>query len=98
MGYRIEYDTGAGKFEVRRESAFRFPLLLTAAVLSFLLLTLCFWPRGARKLRSVLIPGEDVVTAAAFRNLADDLRCGAELDEAFTAFCDYVIHGQADSD
>lgn len=91
MSYRIEYDTGAGKYEIRREQSI-FPMMLplfTAAVF----LTLCFWPEAAAHLRSYLIPGEDAATIQAFSAMTDDLRSGAGLWEAAEAFCRMVIHG-----
>lgn len=94
MSYRIEYDRRVGKFEVHRERRYWYCVLGAAAL--FLLVTLCFWPAGAQAFRAVLIPGEDAVTAQAFRTMTDDLRSGAPVGEAVEAFCRYVIHGQPD--
>lgn len=91
MGYRIEYDGRAGKYEVKPEGK-RLPMILLCA--GVLVAALCLWPQGAQKLRSFLIPGEDTVTVQAFQNMTDDLRSGATVGEAVEAFCRYVIHGQ----
>lgn len=91
MGYRIEYDGRAGKYEVKPEGK-GFAKILLFFVILFAALTL--WPNGAQKLRSFLIPGDDTVTVQAFRNMTDDLRSGAAVGEAVEAFCRYVIHGQ----
>ena len=98
LGYRIEYDGGVGKYEVRKYSPYKRPALLTAAVCLFLLLTFFLWPEGADYIREALIPGENAVTAAAFENLTQRLRQGEPLQDAVTAFCSDVIHGSIPSD
>ncbi len=92
MSYRIEYDNGAGKYEIRREQRV-LPMILWVSMAGFLL-TMCFWPEAAAQVRSFLIPGEDAVTIQAFSAMTDDLRSGAELRDAVEGFCRLVIHGQ----
>lgn len=93
MSYRIVYDGRIDKYEAVRNETSLFPVLLAAAFGLFLLLTLCLWQEGAEQLKSILIPGEDVVTLQAFRNMANDLRSGAGLEDAVYTFCRCVIHG-----
>lgn len=93
MGYRIEYDRGNGKYEVKKERPHHFVLLLGGFCL-FFLLALNFWPEGAAALRSALIPGEDAVTVQAFQIMTDDLRSGASVYDAVEAFCRFVIYGK----
>lgn len=93
MGYRIEYDGRAGKYEIRSRSPWRFPLLLSCAVGLFLLATFPFWEEGAEYIREALVPGENEVTTAALKNLTARLRQGDSLRDAVTAFCQDVIHG-----
>ncbi len=93
MAYRIEYDRAGGKFEVRREYPWRFPMLLLAAGAGFLLLTASFWPEGAAYLREALIPGKNQETLEAVKLLTADLRSGAGLGEAVESFCRLVLHG-----
>lgn len=91
MGYRIEYDGRAGKYEVKPEGK-GLPKVLLCGVI--LIAALILWPQGVQKLKSFLIPGEDALTVQAFHNMTDDLRSGATVGEAVEAFCRYVIHGQ----
>ena len=91
MGYRIEYDGRAGKYEVKPEGK-GLPKVLLCGVI--LIAALMLWPQGTKMLRSFLIPGEDAVTVQAFQNMTNDLRSGATVGEAVEAFCRYVIHGQ----
>ena len=91
MGYRIEYDGQAGKYEVREEGKLLTKILLCVGTLAAVL---CFSPENARDLRSFLIPGEDTVTIQAFHNMTLDLRSGASFGQALEAFCRFVIHGQ----
>lgn len=93
MGYRIEYDRGNGKYEVREEHPYRFVLLLGVLVFSALLAS-CFLPNWTAAVRSVLIPGDDAVTVQAFECMTDDLRSGAKVFDAVKTFCRFVIHGQ----
>ena len=94
MGYRIEYDWGNGKYEVREDHPWRFSLMLVGAFGIFLLFAPLFWPERVAAVRSVLIPGDDAVTVQAIRNMTDDLRSGATLQDALEAFCRFVVHGQ----
>lgn len=91
MGYRIEYDGRAGKYEVKPQGKEGIKILLSTVLV---LALLCFLPQGSGKLRSFLIPGEDEVTLQAFQNMTCDLRSGASLGEAVEAFCRFLIHGQ----
>ena len=91
MGYRIDYDGRAGKYEVKPEGRVLPKIFLCGIILAA---TLCLWPQGAKELRSFLIPGEDAVTVQAFQNMTDDFRGGATVGEAVEAFCRYVIHGK----
>jgi hypothetical protein len=91
MSYRIEYDSGAGKYEVVENQSL-FPIFLVAAVV--FLLAISLWPEGRTTFFSWLIPGDDTVTVQAFSSMTDDLRCGAGLWEAVEGFCRAVIHGR----
>lgn len=93
MGYRIEYDTFVGKYEIREKKRTKWPLVMLAVSLLFLL-TCGVWTEGAQKLRSFLIPGDDAVTVQAFKSMTEDLRSGASLGDAVYTFCHYVIHGE----
>jgi hypothetical protein len=89
MSYRIEYDCSVGKYEVRRQNNRYYAGLGILAVL----LCCLVWPRGREVLVSVMIPGEDAVTAAAFQVMTDDLRTGSGLGQAIMDFCRVVVHG-----
>lgn len=91
MGYRIVYDGREGKYEVRARSS------LPGIVLGMgccILLVICCLPGVAEKIRSVVIPGEDALTVAAFSAMQDDLRSGAGFWDAVEVFCRQVIHGK----
>lgn len=92
MSYRIEYDGRVGRYELREERH-ACPAIL-AVVGLFALLTFCFWPVGAERVRSFLIPGEDTVTIQAFSSMTEDLRGGAGIRDAIEGFCHRVVHGQ----
>lgn len=94
MSYRIEYDTAVGKYEVQKISPRRFSSFLLVSVLVFLLGMAAFKPAALDKLCSVLIPGEDTVTVAAFQTMTNDLRSGAGIRDAFYDFCRMVMHGR----
>ena len=70
MGYRVEYQ--AGKVDEREVHPGRFPVLLGACLLAFLVLVNSLWPQGWRTLRQWLIPGNPVVTVAALENFAEE--------------------------
>lgn len=93
MGYRIEYDMGIGKFEVRENRKDKFPVLVAGAFVLFLLLTWSLWPEGAEVLRDILIPGDNAVTVQAMKDMSHNLKNGVALSDAVTAFCQDVIQG-----
>ena len=93
VSYRIEYDGAVGKYEVRTARAGNF-LVLCAVAFIGCLVSLCLIGQESREvLRSVLIPGSDAVTVAAFQTMTNDLRSGARLYDAFFDFCHMVMHG-----
>lgn len=94
MSYRIEYDRDSRKYEVQNDHSERFFLFTMTAFVVFVLISFAFWPEGAAKLKSMLIPGEDAVTVQAFQTMTNDLRSGATVSEAVEAFCRFVIHGE----
>lgn len=93
MGYRIEYDTGNQKYEVHQVAAWRFPLMAAGAFIGFLLLTWAFWPEGAELIREAMIPGDNAQTVQALQGMAEELRGGASIRDAVTAFCREIIAG-----
>lgn len=86
MGYRIEYDSRVGKYEIRRDRKEFFVFTICAVVVALG----AFLSGG---LRPFLIPGTDTVTVQAFHVMTDDLRSGACLREAILDFCKLVIQG-----
>lgn len=92
MGYRVDYQPikkvrGAEK----RKSGI--PALTALCLLVFLLLVNSCWPRGARVLRSLLLPGDAAVTVAALEDFAVELGAGDSFPGAFENFCRRVIQG-----
>ena len=88
MSYRIIYDSGIKKYEVKKITQNRKFVWL---FLPIILLALAV-PGSREAVRSVLIPGEDAVTVLAFRTMTDDLRSGAGMGEAFFDFCRMVMN------
>lgn len=91
MGYRIDYDKGTSNFEIRKETPWRFPVLVTVCFGLFILLSSFLWPEGMEFIREIAIPGDNAVTVRAFEQLTNDLRSGASMTDAVTAFCREVI-------
>lgn len=89
MGYRVEYQ--AGKVENREVHPGRFPVMLGACLLAFLLLVNGLWPRGGQVLRELLLPGNPAVTVAALEDFAQELKAGETLESALESFCRKVF-------
>lgn len=93
MGYRIVYGDDPFPRESRHPGRLR--LLTAGFALAFVVAVRCFWPEGTRMLRSVLLPGDN----AAFVQMTEEIRAGAPVGDAVTAFCRSVVEeavGQAD--
>lgn len=94
LGYRVEY--GSVKKVRGLEKRFSRVSALTAlCILLFCILVGTFWPKGRDVLRSLVFPGDPVVTAAAFEDMAEQLREGENLSDALHAFCAQVLEGAA---
>ncbi len=91
MGYRIVYEQRSGKYQVEKQPFMGLRGWTGLCFGAFLLLTSLFWQDGREVLAEYLIPGENSVTLSAARGLRDDLRSGAELEDALEAFCREVI-------
>ena len=94
MGYRIVY--GEDPFREKPRGRGRLRVLTAGFALAFVVLVRVFWPQGTSLLRQVLLPGPD---AAAFQQMAADIRAGEPVDDAVTAFCRSVVEnaiGQTD--
>ncbi len=90
MGYRVEY----GSVKKVRGSETRAPRAAAFTALFFLLFLLLvntFWPQGAEMLRDIVLPGDPAVTAAALEEFTMELKDGAKLSGAFTAFCQRIL-------
>ena len=93
VSYRIEYDGAVGKYEVRKLRNGNLSVLCAVAFIGCLV-SLCLIGHERRAvIRSILIPGSDAVTTAAFQTMTNDLRSGAGLYDAFFDFCHMVLHG-----
>lgn len=92
MGYIVRYGEPGQcerRFAQRKRSRWGWSLCILAAVAAMLL----FWPEAVDRVRSLLIPGDDVKTVLAFQHLVENMRIGEGLEASVTAFCEEVIYG-----
>lgn len=89
MNYRIDYP-GPTPTKNKNPKSGRLAVMTGAFFLTFLLLVKSFWPAGADKLQSILIPG-GAENRTAFRQMLVDLRQGENVSDAVSAFCRQVI-------
>jgi hypothetical protein len=91
MSYRIEYDRGTEKYEIK-ENVGIILWMITGFSLLFVML-LSFHAEVFPWVKELLIPGDDNLTIQAFSAMTDDLRSGATIADAVETFCKTVIHG-----
>lgn len=85
MSYRIDYQPTKKVRGMEKRTA---PgAAFGALCVLLLLLALSAWPRGARTLRAVFIPGNPAVTVAALEDLAGELKAGESIQKALEGFC-----------
>jgi len=83
MAYRIEYSESREK----RRNTGRGRIYLTLFWMGVFLILVCtFWPDGRQLLRRVLIPGDPEHTLHAAAKMLGQLRDGADMGDAVTAF------------
>lgn len=92
LGYRIVYDSGTSVKTPIREPKSRLLMMICGCLLLFGLLTKLFWPAGADKLRSILIPGDPDITTRAASEMVEDLRSGMSVEDAVQAFCREILN------
>ena len=93
MGYRVIY--GEDPFEKAKIRKGRLAAMTAACLLAFSVGVRCIWPRGAESLKQLVMPKE-TATTAAFVQMTADLRAGASIQDAVTAFCRSVVEGAGD--
>lgn len=90
MGYRIDYQTVAGR---KKKGKRQYPfLILTAFLLAALLFNTVLKDQRAMLLR-ILFPGDVAVTVASFDNMLVQLKAGMAFGDAFLFFCRQVLAG-----
>ena len=88
MAYRIEYNAIAVKLPPKKRSGRWRVLLAVAALVGGAALIKRF---ALDFTLQYLIPGDPAVTAAAFENMAQELKLGQSLTQALTTFCREII-------
>ena len=91
MSYYIEYGPAIPTQYIKKPRTIRLQAMTATWFLLFSFLVRAFFPEGTEYLRQVLLPDAPTVTQVALEDLMVDLRNGEPLDDAFTAFCVYII-------
>ena len=95
MGYRVVY--GDDPFLEMPRSRNRLGLMTAGCFLVFLIGVRWLWPQGTAVLEDIFLP--DRGTAAAFRQMTEEIGTGESLGDAVTAFCRTIVEdavGEAD--
>lgn len=91
MSYRIAYSPEKNsKYPLRKERKFGYTWIVTIAAVALALLGIIGVHRE-NALKSLLLPGNPVVTEAALKTMVTDIRGGEPVADAFTAFCREII-------
>lgn len=91
MGYVIRYDGTIHGKQGHRSECSHLGQWVGAFFLVFILLTMAFWPAGADKLRTMLLPGEPAAREQAVTALVEQLQGGQGMESALTAFCQEIL-------
>ena len=91
MSYYIEYGPAIPPRYIKKPRTARLQILTATWLLVFFFLVRAFFPSGAAYLRETLLPDAPTVTQEALEDLMSDLRNGEPLEDAFAAFCTYII-------
>lgn len=90
MSYRIEYNPEKNKMypiAAKRNTKW-LSIALCIMVALFVLLKL----DKNQTIKSLLLPGDPEITSSAFSSMVEDIRDGARLGDAVTAFCLEIIN------
>lgn len=94
MAYRIDYENGAIKTEIRvKQSGLKRILSFVCLVALLVGIAYAGWYR--LRIRDLILPGNADLTQAAIDNMVNNLRSGQGAGEAITAFCREIIYGTA---
>ena len=91
MSYRVEYGPPIPPQYAKRPAYLRVQTMTALFLLLFAILVRQFFPTGVTYLQQLLLPGVPSVTQEALDTMMEDLRNGEHLDDAFTAFCVYIV-------
>ena len=91
MSYQIIYGPQKRPLKSTRKNLKRSSMIAGILLIVFLV-TLRVTGYGSVIWQSIL-PGDPEITANAFQNMTDALKCGNGLPQAITTFCETVIEG-----
>lgn len=95
MSYCIEYEPHKNKlypkFKVKKQRN------LSKIIICITVLLAVVFACRAEPVRGWLIPGDPQVTSAAFSSMVEQMKQGASVQDAVTAFCVQVINGSEDT-
>lgn len=90
MSYNIQYEVVTVRQYPTARKRRKYSKVLVVVGVAFAALIVLLHITATRRL---LLPGDPVVTERAIVKMADELRAGEGLQEAFSAFCQEVIQG-----
>jgi hypothetical protein len=90
MGYRITYENGVIRKQAVRVRQVKWKRWGAGAAATGLAIALMF-PAGRLRIRDLLLPGDEEITAAALEGMVSDLRAGEPVGEAVESFCREII-------
>jgi hypothetical protein len=91
MSYRIEYGSGGELRKPCKKKGLWARVAVVICVLSLVAGAMTIKNTGLSWVKTVLLPGDPAVTAAALENMAESIREGESLVDAVTAFCREII-------
>ena len=91
LSYQISYP-GTNHMEQKYMQRTEKNVVLTVVVIvCIVILAVSVYMIGLDRVSAFLIPGNDAVTVAAFRQMQNDVKSGIPVKEAVTAFCEEII-------
>ncbi len=94
MSYCIEYTSGVSKkYPMKTKQKIKKQTVI--AIVSVVTVALLCLPVVRESVKQLLMPGDPVITEAAFISMVEQLGAGESVYDAVTVFCKEIIQGAA---
>lgn len=92
MGYRIIYESAIARKTKAHGVPSRKQYVIFWSVFLLIVFSICWLGWNKTNIRYYLLPGDPDVTGTAIEDMIDEIRSGAAVSDAVSAFCKVIVN------